>query len=92
MCPPLEIPGIENVMTTLRSSVVPMPVVSGLTPRSMYPTNPAAISPNTAPEAPPWIPLGWISIAPADPPSSEAMYTSANRTRPIAGSSIWPSM
>ena len=33
MWPPLEIPGIENVMTTLRSSVVPMPVVSGLTPR-----------------------------------------------------------
>ena len=56
------------------------------------PTNAAAISPNTAPEAPPCSPSGCSNIAPADPPSRAAKYTSAKRIRPIAGSSIWPSM
>ena len=75
----------------LSSSVVPSPVVIGLTPRWRNPTNAAPISPNTAPEAPPWNSFGCSSSAPAEPPSRAAKYSRANRIRPIAGSSSWPS-
>ena len=56
MCPPIEMPGIVNVMNRLRTIVVPIPVVSGLMPRRNMITAAAPSSPNTAPDAPPWRP------------------------------------
>jgi hypothetical protein len=70
--PPIEMPGIVNVSNRLSSSVVPRPVVIGLTPRWRMPTNAAPISPKTAPEAPPWNSLGCRRSAPAEPPSRAA--------------------
>ena len=56
-----------------------------LTPWRYSPIAAAAINPNTAPDAPPAMPLfGWMTSSPSEPASSAAKYSSAKRMRPSA--------
>ena len=63
---------MANVMSRFSTSVVPIPVCIGLTPRCNSATEAAPIRPNTAPDAPPVSAFGDSSTAPHEPPTSDA--------------------
>jgi hypothetical protein len=90
-CPPIEIPGITNVIARLSRITGPMPDAIGSTPRSRWSTNAAPIRPNTAPDAPTVTEFGLSSSTPSDPHSRDAKYRPRKRACPSAGSSIVPS-
>ena len=73
------------------ANVTPSPVPKGLTPRWPTPTTLAAMSPKTAPDAPPVAASGESNNAPSEPPSRAAQYSNANRSEPMTGSMSRPS-
>ena len=60
---------MANVSTRLSINVVPIPVLKMFTPRRCMPIAAAAISPNTAPDAPPVMPFASRTSTPNEPPS-----------------------
>ena len=71
MCPPTEICDHENVKTMFSTSQKPIWFAIGSTPRRRATMTVAAMTPNTAPDAPAVNAFGVTSSAPNDPPSSE---------------------
>ena len=90
-CPPTDTPGTAKVKTRLIANTTPSPVRKGLTPRWPTPTTLAAMSPKTAPDAPPVAASGESNNAPSEPPSRAAQYSNANRSEPMTGSMSRPS-
>ena len=84
----MAMPGMANVSTRLMISRLPMLVRKMLMPWRYMPMAAAAINPNTAPDAPPAMPLpGWMTSSPSEPASSAAKYSNPKRNRPRRGSS-----
>ncbi len=69
----MEMPPMTNVRTRLTTISPPTPLCQTLTPRWWSPMAAAAMSPNTAPEAPPVRAWGVSSRAPNDPERREAV-------------------